>query len=62
MKAGMVVHCSCEWTVSNWIKGQCLYRISEEAELLRAEISRVRIGGILSLELGRAQELVGFPA
>ena len=28
----------------NWTKGQVLYRISEGVELLRAEISRVRIG------------------
>jgi hypothetical protein len=58
----MAAFCSWERTAGNWTKGQCLYRISEGAVFFGAEISRVRIGGILSLELGRAQELVGFPA
>ena len=31
-------------------------------ELSRVQISRVRIGGISSPELGGAQGLVGFPA
>lgn len=58
----MATFCSWERTAAKWTKGQCLSRISEGAELTRAEISRVRIGGILSLELlGGAQELVGFP-
>ena len=36
----------------NWTKGQVLYRISEQVELPRAEISRLKIGGISSPELG----------
>lgn len=39
---------------------QCLYRISEWVESLRAEIFRVRIGGISSPDLGEAQGLVFF--
>lgn len=36
--------------------GQVLYRISEGVELLRAEFSRVKIGGISSLELGELRD------
>lgn len=39
---------SCSWLLrgdsGNWTKGQGLYRISEGADLLRAEISRMKIG------------------
>lgn len=35
----------------NWTKGQWLCMISDGMELLRAEISKVRIGGISSPEL-----------
>lgn len=41
-------------------KGQD-YRISEVVALFRAEISRLRIGGISSPELGELRGLVGFP-
>ena len=60
--------CSWERMAGNWTKGQFLYRIYEGAELLKAEISIVRIDEILSPELGGAQGLVGgsemgeFPA
>ena len=40
--------------------GQGLYRVSEGA-IFRAEISRLRIGGISSPELGGAQGLVDCP-
>lgn len=44
-------------------KGQCLYRISWWVRgLFRAEISRIRTGGISSTELGEAQGLVDFLA
>jgi hypothetical protein len=36
--------------VDNRTKRPCLYRGSEGVELLRAEVSRVRTGGISSLE------------
>jgi hypothetical protein len=48
----MTALCSWEWVQGNWIKGQCLYRISEELELLRAAISRVRVGEISNPEIG----------
>ena len=49
---GMTALCSWEWVEGHWIKGQCAYRISKEVELLRAEMSRVRISEISSPELG----------
>lgn len=36
----------------SWDKGQCLDRISQGVELLKAEVSRARIGGISRPELG----------
>ena len=57
----MAALCSREWTDREWTKGQCLYRISEGAELLGAETSRVGIGEISSPELGGAQGFMGFP-
>ena len=42
--------------MGNWTKGYYLYRISEGAELLREEISRVRIGEISSPELGQLRD------
>jgi hypothetical protein len=45
MYPGMATLCSREQTPGD-PKGQCLYRISQWVELLRAEVSRVMIGGI----------------
>ena len=60
MNPGMAALCSWERMAGNWTKGQFLYRIYEGAELLKAEISIVRIDEILSPELGGAQGLVAF--
>ena len=47
----MAALCSWEWTAGSLTKkGQSLDRLSDGAELLRAEISRLKIGGILSSE------------
>ena len=42
-------------------KGQGYIGFLDMAELSSAEISRMRIGGILIPELGGGQRLVGFP-
>lgn len=51
MNPGVAALCSQDWAAENWTKGQGFYTISERAELLRAEISRIRIGGISNPEL-----------
>ena len=51
--AGVAALCSWEWTAGSLTKkGQSLDRLSDGAELLRAEISRVRIGGFSSSRTG----------
>lgn len=54
MSPGTVAVALCCWEriAGDLTKGQCLHRVSEEAELLRTEISRVRIGGFSSSRTG----------
>lgn len=52
MSPGTVAFCSWERIAGDLTKGQCLHKISEGMELLRTEISRVRIGGFSCSGIG----------